>query len=107
MVRITTIKGIMMITRSIQTINFTQRASKVNIRRGTNGVNHKEGPLTKVATNRSIKLNTRMTNIRRIRMCIKRIMVSIKRKNLNNSKIINLNTKRRVKIMIKQRKMVS
>ena len=107
MVRITTIKGIMMITRSIPTINFTQRASKVNIRRGTNGVNHKEGPLTKVATNRSIKLNTRMTNIRRIRMCIKRIMVSIKRKNLNSSKIINLSTKRKIKITINLRKMVS
>ena len=96
-----------MITRSIPTINFTQRVLKVNIRRETNGVNHREVHIIKVATNRSIKLNTRMTNIRRIRMCIKRIMVSIKRKNLNNSKIINLNTKRRVKIMINQRKMVS
>ena len=107
MVRITTIKGIMMIIRSIQTTNFTQRVSRENIKRETNGVSHKEAHSTKVATNRSIKLNTRMTNIRRIRMCIKRIMVSIKRKNLNNSKIINLNTKRRVKIMINQRKMVS
>ena len=92
-----------MITRSTPTINITPRVSKVIIKKQISGVNLREVLLTNQTSNKNIKLNTNKTNnIKRNKMCIKKTMVSIRRKTMNSShQNSSISTKRRTKIMIK------